>query len=423
MSRILVARKRPRVRADQPVSLTTARERALGFVRSQPGLAETRLQLSLAGGRILAGEVIASEDQPRFDAAAMDGFALTTMDLDGDGPWQLKIGARRMAGDSAALTCLGEPRIAVEVATGAPVPKQMDAVIPGEDVCAEGGYVTVHARPEVFANMRRAGENAVAGTRLIPPKSVLDARCISLLAALGTGEVPVLRKLPVAVLSTGSELVEAGDRLRGAQIHDANRPMLLAALGEKWLGVRDLGIVPDEPDLLRLVLGEAAAGHRVVLTTGGAAHGSADFLARVIKDLGGDVLVHGIAMKPGKSTLIGVIGRTLIVGLSGNPVAAWVGLHAIVKDVLRTAAGLAGNAHPLKEGYAQFSYPVRPGWTEMPLVRRAGYDGNANELLVLSRERNSANLCRLSQSDGFAVLAADGGGLQPGSPVRWIEPD
>ncbi|MEM1299618.1 MAG: molybdopterin molybdotransferase MoeA [Pseudomonadota bacterium] len=409
--------------ANAPVSLDMARKLACGFARSQPELAITRLPVALATGRILAEDIVAEAEQPRFDAAEVDGYAISTDDLQGDGPWKLRITGNLEAGSEPQERVAYRTDEALRIAAGAPVPTFANAVIPKHSVSRIDRTLELSTRPEAFANIFRAGTHVASGARLMDRETVLSPRHLGLLSSMGVTDVTTFRKLPVAVLSTGSELVEPGDKLPPAGTHDANRQMLISAITERWVRVRDLGIVGDDTALLRMVMGEAVASQRVILTTGGTGPGESDQIARIIEDLGGELLVESIAMQAGGTTMIGAVDKTLIISLPGDPVAAWIGFETLVRPTLRAAVGLLEGELETASGRALFAYPKERGVTDLPLVTAGGADDKGDAPLFLSRERPTGNLALLAKSDGFALLDEAQGPVAAGDPVQWVRFD
>ena len=197
---------------DAPVSLAMARKLACGFARSQPELAISRLPVALATGRILAEDMVAEFGQPRFDTAEVDGYAVSTQDLKGEGPWKLRITGNLEAGCEPQERVAYRTDEALRIAAGAAIPTFANAVIPKESVQRIDRTLELFTRPEPFANIFRAGTHIPQGARLMDRDTPLSPRHLGLLSSMGVTDVTTFRKLPVAVLSTGSELVEPGDR-------------------------------------------------------------------------------------------------------------------------------------------------------------------------------------------------------------------
>lgn len=401
-------------------TLDTARAIACDFLRQSHPLGATYMPLDIAAGRILASQSLAAQDLPRFDTALVDGYAICFEDLRGKGPWHLRVSGTQDPGDKP----LDAPRKgtgkAVAVATGAAVPGFADAVVSTEAAVREGMCLTILQRPTPGEHIHQAGEAILAGKPIAPSATILTARHVGLLAAMGQDRVQVRSKLKTAVLSVGAGLSEPGGRLRGTQVFDANRALLKAQLQQKWIGVTDLGIVKDDVHTLSMALRFAAESNRIIISTGGASRGSADLLATAIEAAGGNVLVRGIAMRPGKSTLIGSIDESLVIGLPGNPVAAWIGMSVLGLDAARAAAGLAPVAPKLLSGRSAFAYEPAPGRLDMPLIcAQPSADGLPR--LTLAHDSGTPNLVGLAAADGLALIGPNSAPITRGATVTWIK--
>jgi molybdopterin molybdotransferase len=358
-------------------SFETALTRVLGLV-SGPLPAEHEI-LTYSVGRVLAEDVEARLNLPSFDQSAMDGYAVRCADLT-VGAW-LPVTGRTAAGEPpGVLAATGAHRIL----TGASLPFGADAVIPQEDVERFGEMIRISAVPAPGTNVRRRGEDILAGDDLIAAGTKLDWRHIAILASQGLAGIRVRRKPVVGLVSSGRELRGPGEGLGAGQIHDSNMPMLAGLLSAWGAKVRPVS-VDDDPAAMKAALARSAAEADVVLTTAGISVGDEDHVRDALAALGGDLAVLKVAMKPGKPLAAGRLGNALFVGLPGNPQAALAGAVGFVRPLLARLAGLPDPAAIAAR--AAFSVRGKPGRAEFVAVRlvqrgaclwaeRAGPDGS-----------------------------------------------
>src|SRR5512144_1698976 len=224
-----------------------------------------------ARGRVLSGDVKAPVNLPPFDNSAVDGYAVRHANLRTDGDTTLAVSVRLTVGARESLPL--KPVEAIRIFTGAAMPKGADTVFMQEDVTVEGGRVTVPKGLKLGANRRLAGEDVPAGAAVLTAGTVLEAQHIALAAALGLTEVNVRRRLKVAIFSTGDEIVEPGAARGAAAVFDSNRTLLMELLERLGAIITDLGILADNPEKLSAKLRQAAAGHDLIVTSGGVSTG------------------------------------------------------------------------------------------------------------------------------------------------------
>jgi len=328
----------------------------------------------------------------------MDGYAVSCADLIA-GAWLPAIG-RTAAGDAPGRLC---SNTAHRIMTGAPVPDGADAVIAQENVYQRGGMLLTGAVPPVGSNVRRRGEDIRIGQRLIAEGATLDWRHIAVLAAQGVQSVSVLRRPRVTLLSSGRELRVPGESLAPGQIHDSNLPMLAALLHAGGAVVRTMAVVEGDVAAMRSSLRHAAIDADLVLTTAGISVGEEDYVRDALRDLGAELAVHKVAMKPGKPLAFGRFEDAVFIGLPGNPLAALAGAIGFVRPLLARMGG-AGAPAPI-HARAGFEIRRKSGRTEFVPVclrqrnaciwaERGGLDG-------------SARLAVLLQASGFVVLSEE----------------
>ncbi|CBL44532.1 Molybdopterin binding domain [gamma proteobacterium HdN1] len=291
------------------------------------------LVLNDALGRILAADFLAPLDVPPADNSAMDGYCYCREDVPDEGA-RLPISQRIPAGKAPQALKRGT---AARIFTGAEMPAGADVVVMQEVCTLHGDSVEVPARA-VGNDIRRRGQDVQAGQVVIAKGARLAAQHIGLLASMGVARVAVLRRLKVAVLSTGDELVEPGQPLHAGQIYNANRYTLSALLQQLNVDVIDLGIVPDRLDATEIALREAAEKADCILSSGGVSVGEEDHVKTAIERLG-DLTLWKLAIKPGKPFAYGHVLNTPFLALPGNPAAAFVTFLILCRPWLQKAQG------------------------------------------------------------------------------------
>ncbi|MGI8855927.1 MAG: molybdopterin molybdotransferase MoeA [Thermomicrobiales bacterium] len=328
--------------APRPLSISEAQARILARIRR--GATEA-VGLDAALGRILAADVGASRDLPPFTNSAMDGYAVRSADTAAastSAPIYLDVIGVQAAGDIGSIGLA--PGQAVAITTGAPLPAGADAVVRLEET--DGGLEQVAIRVTVSAgaHIRHRGETLRAGATILSAGTLLDPGQIALLAALGDALPVVMRQPRVAVLSTGNELVPPGQSLDAAQTPDANGPMLAALIAQYGGITVPLGIARDTPEEISRAL-DTAGNADLIITTGGVSVGAYDAVRAVIAERG-RLDFWQVAMRPGRPTAFGTIGQTPILALPGNPVAAFVAFHLLVRPAIARMLGVTPETPP-----------------------------------------------------------------------------
>ena len=332
-----------------PNSLHVDRARELILDLLPPVTGHERLFVRQALDRVLAEDVISPIDVPSHDNSAMDGWALRFDDLAASnataGETRLKNIGTAFAGHAfAGKVGAGET---VRIMTGAVLPQGVDCVVVQEVTRVEGDTVIIPPGQRREQNTRRAGEDLRAGKPAIPAGRKLRPAEIGIIASLGIGEVSVRRRVRVALFSTGDELCSIGAPLGEGAVYDSNRYTLWGMLTRLGCEVIDMGVVKDDPAALEAAFREAAACADAIITSGGVSVGEADFIKRLMAQLG-EVAFWKIAMKPGRPMAFGRIepdGPTRpgawLFGLPGNPVAVMVTFYQFVRPALLKLAGVS----------------------------------------------------------------------------------
>lgn len=285
--------------------------------------------------RVLAEDARAPFDVPPTDNSAVDGYAVTSADIPPTGHLDLEVIADLPAGavfDGALL-----PGRTIRIMTGAPIPAGADTVCPQEDVERVGERVRLGVIAK-GANVRRRGEDIEAGTIVIERGTLLRPQEIGVLTSLGQCQVFVRCRPRVALLSTGDEVVEPGTPRKPGQIYDANRFTLRGVVERSGGEVVDLGIVGDDPAVLRRRLTEASGLAEFVVTSGGVSVGAYDLVKAVLGEIG-TIEFWQVAMQPGRPLAFGAIGSAHFFGLPGNPVASMLAFRLFVRPALLKAGG------------------------------------------------------------------------------------
>ena len=317
------------------LSLEAALDRVVSGITPLPG---ERVPLHTAAGRWLAQEVISPRDLPAFDNSAMDGYAVQSAALAQaslEKPFQLSLRGETPAGHAPGeLLVAGECR---RIFTGAPLPPGADAVVMQEDTRmdpAAPGVVFVLDAVRPWDHVRFRGEDVKMGMSLARAGDRLNFAMIALLGAVGIREVSATRRPKVALLATGSELVEPGGELVPGQIFESNRSMIEALARETGCETVVLPIVADDLPATRAAIAEAFAVGDVVITTGGVSVGAHDFVKEAFEALGGDLAFWKVAIRPGKPFAWGRLQGRHFFGLPGNPVSAAVTFLLLVRPAL-----------------------------------------------------------------------------------------
>ncbi|MBF9034820.1 molybdopterin molybdenumtransferase MoeA [Rhodobacterales bacterium HKCCE2091] len=391
-----------------PVDEAMARLRA----SLAPVVRREEVALGEASGRVLAADLAARRSHPPRANSAVDGYGFAAEGI-GDGPVTLPL----VAGRAAAGQPFDHPvphGYAIRILTGAALPEGVDTVVLDEDTRATETAVAFRGPVRRGANTRRAGEDKAAGDALLPSGHRLRPGDLAMLAAAGHGAVPVFARLRIAVLSTGDELVQAGDGAGAGAIPDANRPML-AAMARAWgHEVIDLGIAPDDRGAVRKALDRGAAGADAILTSGGASAGDEDHVSALLGSEG-RLTSWRIALKPGRPLALALWRGKPVFGLPGNPVAAFVCAALFARPALSVLSG-GGWPEPLRMTVpAAFSKRKKPGRNEY-LRARLDADGRTE---VFASE-GSGRISGLAWAEGLVELGPEAREIAPGDAVTFL---
>lgn len=369
-------------------------------------------------GRVAAEPVVAEVAVPRFANSAMDGYALYSTDTD-SAPVRLRVVGLALAG--SPTDCDIAPGEAVRIMTGAPVPASADAVCVLERTHLEEGseFVVIEAKVPRGANIRLPGDDISVGQEVVRTGTVISASHLGVLASLGRHRVSAYRVPRVGVLSSGDELAANDEPLRRGQIHDANRPTLMALCRQAGFKVVDLGMVHDDEEAIAGVLRAGEECCDAIVTTGGVSVGDADLLKIALDKLSGGAMASmTVAVKPGKPLAFGVLAESgvPVIGLSGNPAAAIVGFQLFARPALMKMAGRRDIDHPIVRGISEFALPRRRDG-KLHVVRSTATIGTDGMTRVRPSGGQASHLVRsLAEANAFA-LVPDGEGVLQGGEV------
>jgi molybdopterin molybdotransferase len=367
------------------------------------------LEVERALGRVLAAPVVSTIDVPPMDNSQMDGYALRSVDVPSV-PAVLKVGQRIAAGHVGAELA---PGTAARIFTGAPVPPGADAIVMQEATVAQGDQVTINELPRRGQWIRRAGIDVHAGATILAAGRRLLPQDLGLAASVGVSELPVKRRMRVAVFFTGDELVMPGEPLPPGRIYNSNRFMLLGLLRALGCDVIDLGIVPDDRAATRNAFARAAQNADLIVTSGGVSVGEEDHVKPAV-EAEGALDLWQIAMKPGKPLAFGHVRGVTFIGLPGNPVSSFVTFLLFVRPFIRIRQGAVEPAPRALDLRADFDWP-RPDKRREFL--RARFNGNGG--LEPYANQNSAVLTSCVWADGL-IDNPPSQVIQRGDLVRFL---
>lgn len=389
---------------------------------SGPGIlrpAET-VPLILSDRRTLSEEIVAGENVPGYDNSAMDGYAIRADDTVGATPEQprsLAIVDEAPAESPSDRTL--QPGEAMAIMTGGAVPHGADAVVMVERTRRDGDRLFVEVEVSPGTAIRSAGEDMTSGTRLLPAGRIVTPSDIGALGTLGITNVPVRTRPIVALLSTGSELVEPHEASGPGRIRNSSGPALLASLARMGAETVDLGICGDDRDELAEMI-ETGLRCDIFLTSGGVSAGSYDHVQHLLPEAGVDVAFHGVAVKPGKPLLFGTLDeagtRTFVFGLPGNPVSSLVTSTLFVRPLIDRMLGRPRSDRSIV-ATLDGEYAKRDEKRHFVRVR-LDHSGDGLPRAEPVRTQSSGAISSLVEADGLMIVPEETTSLEHGSVVR-----
>ncbi|HLW05520.1 MAG TPA: gephyrin-like molybdotransferase Glp, partial [Azoarcus sp.] len=361
----------------------------------------------VACGRVLASDLRSPISMPDLDMSAMDGYAVRAADIT---PGMSVTVSQRIPAGSVGHAL--EAGSAARIFTGAPLPAGADAVVMQELCEVEGERVTINHQPKAGEFVRRAGSEVEKGAIVLPAGTRIGPAELGLASAVGAAQLPVLRRVKVALFSTGSELMMPGEELPPGGVYNSNRYQLRALLEQLGCEVLDLGIVPDNFEATCEALRTASEGHDLILTSGGVSVGEEDHVKPAV-EAEGSIQMWKIAMKPGKPLAYGRVHAAAFIGLPGNPVSSFVTFLLMVRPFLLATQGAARREPRALTLPADFDWP-KPDRRREFLRARIGEQG-----VILHAHQGSAALSSIVWAEGLLDVPPETT-IVRGEPVRFI---
>jgi len=375
----------------------------------KPVVGVDKISIDEAPGRVLAEDIVATLSAPPFDRAAMDGYAVKAKDTFEAGQRRPRVlnmvGEIHAGGTPQQRVNAGE---CIQIATGAMMPKGADAVVMVEDTESESGRVKVFKSVYPGANVGKKGEDIKKDSLVLSQGLVLDAGRIGVLASQGMKKVCVYEKPKVAIMPTGEEVVESGKRLKPGQVYDINSHTIASVVKESGGIPLRVGIAGDDTEKLKSAITEALKSDLIVLS-GGSSVGERDLLVDVLEDIG-QILFHGIQVKPGKPTIFAMVQGKPLMGMPGYPTSCLINTYLFLLPAIRKMAHLPPRRGESIEARLARRVPGSVGRKQFLTVRLEG-----DEAVPVFKE--SGAITSVAEADGYIEIAENIDLLEKGEPV------
>jgi len=401
------------------VSIEEALERFFSSARLvQPGV--EKVEISDALGRVMAEDVHSDWDVPPFDRAAMDGYAVRSVDTVGASPTNplvlSVIGISEMGHQSGITVGRFE---AARVSTGAPMPDGADSVIMIEYTHElDTDRIEIYRSVTPSKNVSAQGEDVKKGERVLKKKTIIQPHDIGILAAVRRRHIRILKKLKIAVLSTGNELMDLHEAAAPGKIIDVNRHTLIASVREIGCEPIDLGIAADRLEDIKLKISDGTKSADMVVVSGGISVGIKDFVSEAVNALGKPgVIAHGISMRPGMPTALAAVDNKPVILTPGNPVAAIVAFNSFVRPIVTKIFGISAGHSKAQIIKARMTRkaPSQTGLrTFLRVVVQKGDEGFTAEPV---RTTGSGIISSLVRANGMVIIPEHKEGLEQGEEV------
>jgi len=374
--------------------------------------------LEEAVGRVLAEDVVSRVDNPPFDRAAMDGYAVVAEDTYGaseSSPVILRVVGEVLAGESGKV-CVSRG-CAVRISTGAPVPEGANAVVPVEECECFGDHIKVYRQVPPWKNVDRRGEDIRKGEILMTRGSMIAPVDVAALASCEIEKVRVFRKVRISLIFVGDELVELGEKRGEGQVINSSGPMLRALLSELPVDISAYVKIGDDLSEIKSKLREVLPRSDVIVTVAGTSVGKRDLIPLAVLEIGGKILTHGVTQMPGRPVLLSLVDHKPLIGLPGYPVATYISFMNFVRPVVEKLAGISG-APVTPEIWARLGsrVPSRPGVRHYVRVKIVKEKDGFVALPV--RISGAGIVSSLLRADGLLVVPENVEGFQEGEIVK-----
>ena len=360
--------------------------------------------------RVLAEDLIAHEDLPRFDKSAMDGYAVKSADLVGASqskPAVLQLTQAEHVGDKQAK----------QVWTGNPIPEGADAVVMLENTEKRGGELEVWSQLAPWTNVSKVGEDIKKGDLVVEAGTRLNPYHLGLAAALGYTKLKVAEKPKIAILATGNEIAEVGTERASNQIYDSNKTMVAAMCHELGAQTTDLGIAKDNTDEIAQKIQSALKTHDIIITTGGTSVGGLDLVPDAVNKLGKPgVVVHGVALRPAMPTAVAMLEGKPVLILSGNPVAAVIGFEVFGRPLICKMLGMS-QTEPRPIVKAVLTRRITSALGRKTYVRVRVTMKNGELFAEPVSAKGSGSISTMTQSNGYVIVPENREGVSEGETV------
>ena len=388
--------------------------RALVFQNVKP-LEKCTRPLTESQGLALSDDILAPHGMPSFDNSGVDGYAVQAQDLaqaSAENPVLLENLGYIAAGDSVNEKVNSGQ--CMQIATGAPLPKEADSVVMKEDIEVEDSKIRYTQSIQAKENVRYHGEDIPEGDTIIPAGTVIGPVQIATLATFGFSQVPVHQVPKVSIVSTGSELIDVVGQPAEGQIRESNRFMLAGMVRQEYCEILKISMIPDLPELLNEEFEEALKAD-VTLICGGMSIGEKDFAREILKELGVEEIFWKIKFKPGKPLFFGRRGKTWVFGLPGNPASSYVLFEEFVRPALRKMMG----RRVLEESMvkATLETPITKTYNRMHFMRGLLHEENGEFRVRPLKFQGSHSLGSLVASNALIRVEADSPSMPAGSMV------
>ena len=400
---------------NKPTKLQTAKADLLKVIYCKNNNEEISIEKTRE--RVNYNQIISKINLPSTANSAVDGYGILAETLNENKNIEFQVIGVAKAGHPLNVTI--KIKEAVEIYTGAKIPRGIDAVIMHEKCNRIGNKVIIKENVIKNQNIRPIGENLQKEEIVIVKGKIINAADIGQLAASGNKIINVYKKIKVSVISTGDELVDTSiNILKDGQIYDSNRPMLISLLNANYLKTIDMGIVKDNRKDLAVRYEDCLSKSDIVISSGGASDGIEDHTQNALRDIGAKCVVWQLAMKPGKPMAVGIINKKIIFCLPGNPVAAFVCSKLLIKPLIdKLAGGIDLDPFTIKLP-SGFEHKKKPGRAEYLRAKIVNKDNSS--IITLHGNKGAGVISSLTGADGLVEIPLESENISKGDMLTFI---